>query len=105
MRFSWTLAAAGSLFGGLLGGLFVLPGHLIGPEHRVQVSLGAAQQSASGRTVQAAPPLALPQHAVPERTAKQHPKPVRHARPAVRPATSSNSLASVLVRTHPARPT
>src|SRR5437588_839444 len=40
MRFSWAQAAAGALFVVVLGGMIVLPGRLLGPDHRMQV--GAA---------------------------------------------------------------
>src|SRR3954468_3769778 len=93
MSFSWTQAAAGALFIGLLGGMVVLPGRLLAPEHRVQVSLGVAQ--ARGGSVQAVPPVAQPE---PQKiVVKRPPKPAR--RPVVKPSRASNQLAAVVVRT------
>src|SRR3954452_9721690 len=94
MSFSWTQAAAGALFIGLLGGMVVLPGRLLAPEHRGQVSLGVAQ--ARGGSVQAVPPVAQPDPLT--LLAKRPPKPAR--RPVAKPSPASHQLAAVLVRTH-----
>src|SRR2546423_6150723 len=96
MRFSWTQAAAGALFLGLLAGMFVLPGRLLAPEHRVQVSLGLAQESAGG-AVQAASPVA-PHETKTRVRAPRRPDTPRTAPPA---GTPSNRLAAGVVRNHP----
>src|SRR3954453_11236090 len=97
MRLSWTQAGTGALFVALLGGMVVLPGRLLAPEHRVQVSLGASQQSQGG-SVQAVPPLA---HAKPVKVVlKRHAKPKPVRKPAAAPSRASNQLAAVVVRAH-----
>src|SRR3954471_21204100 len=94
MRLSWTQAGTGALFIGLLGGMVVLPGRLLAPEHRVQVSLGVAQQSRGG-SVQAVPPVAQPK---PQKMAVKRPAKPAH-RPVAKPSRASNQLAAVVVRT------
>src|SRR5436305_1799678 len=99
MRVSWTQAATGALFLGLLAGMFLLPGRLLGPEHTLQVSPGLPHQSQAG-SVEAAPPVPVV-HRAP--TAPRHaPSPAKPAtpapkRPVARPDVAANRLASVVV--------
>src|SRR4051794_1252293 len=86
MSFSWTQAAAGALFIGLLGGMLVLPGRLIAPEHRVQLPLSSLQVSAGATSIQAAPIV-------------QHAEPVAPVTRPVRRPAATNHLASVVVKT------
>src|SRR5215470_2622943 len=99
MRGSWTLAAAGALFLALLGGLVVLPGRLVAPEHRVQVAVGFTQQSGP-RSVQAAPPVAMPPVAIPAPAAPR-PVSIRLVVPRPRPvphrSAPAHRLAAVIV--------
>src|SRR4051812_10793821 len=61
MRLSWAQAAAGALFVAVLGGMALLPGRLLGPEHRVHVE-AALPQHAAPAEVEAAPPLIPRRH-------------------------------------------
>src|SRR6476659_1137561 len=104
MRFSWTQAAAGALFLALLGGMIVLPGRLLAPDHRVQLSLGLSQQPHGG-SVQAVPPL---ERLKPVKVVLRHPavpgrKPVathRDSKTGSSNTGGANQLAAVIVRTH-----
>src|SRR4051812_16016815 len=105
MRSSWTQAAAGALFVAVLGGMALLPGRLLGPDHRVPV-IAALPQRLAASEVEAAPPL-VPQRS-PLRRARVAPVPhvVRVAAPtpapAPAPAPRVRAPRPVLAVQHPA---
>ena len=90
MRFSWAQTAAGALFVAVLGGMFVLPGRLLGPDHTMPTAVGLPQTV--GRTeVQAVTPRPVVHHAPPRRStptptaALVVARPVYHAPVVVKP--------------------
>ena len=98
MRWSWAQTAAGALIGAVVGGLLLLPGHLLGPD----------RQSAPLRMPAAHVPVAV--QAAPGSVVVRHPvKPARVARhqavARTSPAAPPAQLASVVVhRSTPATP-
>jgi hypothetical protein len=57
MRLSWGQTVAGGLTLAVVAGLLLLPGHLLGPDRAVELSVPATRGAVS--SVQAVPPLAL----------------------------------------------
>jgi hypothetical protein len=77
MRFSWAHATTGALLAAVLTGMLILPGHLLGPDRRPEVSLGPAGRF-GGTSLEALPPVVAAADS-PSRAARRAPTASRAA--------------------------